>query len=91
MALNQWQQAQDRTFNNFLGHMTIADGQELWTLPQENKIKVNSDAAIFELSNYFSFAMVARSHTGEVLHARSKFLTGYIAPEVAELWELEKP
>lgn len=84
VALNQWQSAQDKTFDSFLGHMTSADGDEQWTVPADNKIKVNCDAAIFEAQNCYSYAFAARDHRGEVVTARSKCSMGNIAPENAE-------
>lgn len=45
--------------------MTQADGNENWELPQEGTIKVNTDVALFEDSNCYSFSMVARDHGGE--------------------------
>lgn len=47
VVLNQWRYAQDNTFDHYLGLMNPSDGDEHWSCPTENKIKVNSDAAIF--------------------------------------------
>lgn len=67
VALNQWQYAQDKTFDNFLGHVTKADGDEHWTLPRDNMIKINCDAATFSASNCYSFSFVVRDQKGELL------------------------
>ncbi|XP_074337781.1 uncharacterized protein LOC141674977 [Apium graveolens] len=64
--------------------MTSADGAKHWTIPNDNTIKVNCDAAIFEATNCYSFAFVARDHRGEVLKARSKYNLGNITLESVE-------
>ena len=84
MVFNQWKYAQDKTFDNYLGLMTNADGIEHWTLPEDNMIKVNSDATIFETSNCYSFSLVARNHKRELLHASLKCNMGNVTPENAE-------
>lgn len=65
--------------------MTQADGNERWNAPDFNKIKNNTDAAIFEASQYFSYSMVARNHSGELLEAVFKCNQGNINPEMAEV------
>ncbi|KAL8106117.1 uncharacterized protein LOC141680879 [Apium graveolens] len=84
VAFNQWHQAQDKTFDIFLSHLTNADGSEHWTLPMENTVKVNSDAAIFEASNCYSYSLVARNSKGELIHAKSRCRLGQAAPDSAE-------
>ena len=84
MVLRQWQSAQDKQFDNFLGFMTKEDGEEHWSLPSENKSKVNTDAAIFQSSNCYSFAFVARNHAGDLIEARSSCKQGSMTPESAE-------
>lgn len=82
--LYQWQSAQDKTFDSFLGLMTREDGADHWRLPTEGTVKVNTDAAIFSSSGHFSFSMVARSHSGELIEAKSVCRQGVIQPELAE-------
>lgn len=64
--------------------MTNADGDGHWTLPNENIIKVNSNATIFESSNCYSFSFVVRDYRGELMEARSSYSLGNVAPENAE-------
>ncbi|KAL8149999.1 hypothetical protein AgCh_006858 [Apium graveolens] len=83
-VLNQWRSVQDKSFDNFLGYMSQDDGHEHWKLPQSDKVKINSDAAIFEHDNCYSHAFVVRNHHGQLIEARSKCMQGKISPELAE-------
>lgn len=82
--LNQWKCVHDRTFDRFLGYISTEDGDEHWTLPLANSIKINTDAAIFEESLNFSFVFVVRDHTGSLIEARSRCLRGIPNPYLAE-------
>ena len=84
VVLNQWKYAQDKTFDPSLGHLTSEDGDEQWTVPGDNMIKVNCDAAIFGATNCYSYAFAARNHRGKVMEARSRCCLGNITPENAE-------
>ncbi|XP_074359589.1 uncharacterized protein LOC141699273 [Apium graveolens] len=57
--LNQWQNAQDKSFDNFLDFMNQEDDKERWEQPQEGTVKINVDAAIFENFNTYCWSMVA--------------------------------
>lgn len=83
-VLDQWKCVQDNSFDFFLGYMTPEDGHEHWQLPQNNRIKVNTDAAIFKHSSCYSHAFVARNQHGHLIEAQSKCRQGAIAPELAE-------
>ncbi|XP_074327790.1 uncharacterized protein LOC141665702 [Apium graveolens] len=84
MVLSQWKEAQDRFFDKSWGLLNPDDGDELWSPPNENKTKINTDAAVFEASNRYSFAFAARNHKGELIEARSSCKEGCITPECAE-------
>lgn len=64
--------------------MTREDGHEHWCVPQNKKIKVNSDAAIFDQSSSYSYAFVVRDEYGQLIEARSKCNEGRISHELAE-------
>lgn len=49
-----------------------------------NRTKVNTDAAIFQVSNCFSFAFAARNHKDELVEARSGYKPGRLDPVCAE-------
>uniref|UniRef100_A0A803QSS3 Reverse transcriptase n=1 Tax=Cannabis sativa TaxID=3483 RepID=A0A803QSS3_CANSA len=83
-ALNQWLYAQDKTFDPSLGLFFSEDGNEHWTLPNVNMIKINTDAAIFSSSNCYSYSCVARTHTSSLLEAKAKCVRGVVSPELAE-------
>ncbi|XP_074328104.1 uncharacterized protein LOC141666017 [Apium graveolens] len=84
VVLNQWKYAQDKTFHPTLSFLNEEDVDERWMIPQENKIKVNCDAAIFEETNTYSYAFIRRDHAGAVLEAKSVYRMGNIVPENAE-------
>ncbi|XP_074347541.1 uncharacterized protein LOC141686402 [Apium graveolens] len=50
----------------------LDDGLERWEPPRINSVKINSDAAIFAESSYYSYAFIIRNHDGELVEARSK-------------------
>ncbi|XP_074356451.1 uncharacterized protein LOC141696148 [Apium graveolens] len=81
--LNQWKFVQDRSFSNSLGYMTQEDGLEQWQLPKENRVKVNSDAALFEDPNRYSYAFVVRDHQGTLVEARSWCYEGQTSSTLA--------
>ncbi|XP_074374501.1 uncharacterized protein LOC141714903 [Apium graveolens] len=89
-VLNQWRYVQDKSFNHYLGYVTQDDGHEHWHLPQIDRVKVNTDTAIFEGSMCYSHAFVARDHHGQLIEARSRCLQGTIAPEIAEAIEMKE-
>lgn len=70
LILNQWKSAQDRSFDNYIGFMTQADGQRALG----TSVKINTDAALCTDSD----------HTGEMIEAVSSCRKGYIDPEIAE-------
>ncbi|KAL8133670.1 hypothetical protein AgCh_008927 [Apium graveolens] len=83
-VLDNWESAQDKSYDNSIGFLTQADGDVRWQQPQTGTIKVNTDAALFEHTNSYSFAMVARDHSGSMLGALSSCRQGSINPELAE-------
>lgn len=50
----------------------------------EGTIKVNMDAALFEDSNCYSYAMKTRDHEGNMMEAASSCKEGSIDPELVE-------
>lgn len=84
VVLNQWQCAQDKFFNHYLCLMTQEDGDERWVAPKDNKVKVNTDAAIFSSTNCYSFAFIVRNHEGALVEAQSRCCPGNAKPEIAE-------
>lgn len=83
-SLNQWLSAQNKLFDTSLGYLTQVDGDERQKVPDENTIKINTDAAIFETSNCFSYSRVARNHASELVEAFSKCIQGSVNPEMEE-------
>ncbi|XP_074347208.1 uncharacterized protein LOC141686043 [Apium graveolens] len=84
VGLSQWPDAQVKSFDQSWGLITSDDGDEHWTLPMENKTKVNIDAAIFYTSNCYSYALAAINHKGELIEARSRCKPGHVNPESVE-------
>lgn len=83
-VLDHWKNAQDRSYDSSFGFMTLTDGDVHWKQPQEGTIKINTDAALFEDSNCYAYAMVARDHEGKLVEAISSCKQGRVDPELAE-------
>lgn len=83
-VLNNWESAQDKSFDPSIGFLTQSDGDVHWRQPQQGAVKVNIDAAIFTESSYYSYAMVARDHTGTLVAAQSSCKQGVLNPDLAE-------
>lgn len=83
-TFNQWRSVQDKIFDNFLVYMLPDDGLEQWHSPMEHRIKVNTDAALFDNPNRYSHAIIVRDHTGTLVQAKSTCLQGSVDPEFAE-------
>lgn len=84
LAFRQWQSAQDKQFYSLLGFMSHEDGDEHWSLPLENKSKVNTDAVIFLSSSCYSFNFVAKKHVGDLIEVSLRCVQGTISLESAE-------
>lgn len=65
--------------------MTSEEGDEHWSKPSINGIKINTDSAIFEETNCYSFAWVVRNQEGSLVEARSKCLKGSPSPKLAKV------
>lgn len=65
--------------------MTQDDSHEHLCLPQQNKIKVNTDAAIFKSSTCYSYEFMVRDHFGQLIEPRSNCKLGKVTPELAEV------
>lgn len=49
LILNQWKNAQDNSFDIFLGYMSQKDGDEYWSVLDVNKVQVNTEVTLFEI------------------------------------------
>ncbi|XP_074351743.1 uncharacterized protein LOC141690886 [Apium graveolens] len=84
VALSQWKEAQDKFLDRSWELLNSDDGDELWTPPTENTTKINTDAAVYDSSNQYTYAFAARNYKGELLEARSSCKEGRTTPERAE-------
>ncbi|KAL8116031.1 hypothetical protein AgCh_022498 [Apium graveolens] len=57
---------------------------DYWDVDLTGIVKINTSVALFEESNSYSHAMVARNHKGTLLEAKSSCKNGRIHPELAE-------
>lgn len=55
-TLNYWINAQEKSFDTFIGYMNQKDGIGHWRVPNADRIKINTDAVIFSNSCCYSFA-----------------------------------
>lgn len=76
---NQWKFVQDKSFSISMGFMTQEDGSEQWRGPTADRVKVNSDAALFENPDRYNHAFIVRDHCGSLIEARSKCYHGAIS------------
>ncbi|XP_074342142.1 uncharacterized protein LOC141679575 [Apium graveolens] len=90
VALSQWKEAQDKLFDRSWGLLNENDGNERWNFPTKNQTKVNTDAAVFALTNCYSYAFSARNHKGELMEAQSKCKVGTISPDCAEVMDIRE-
>lgn len=68
--------------------MTQVYGVEHWRVPNEDTIKVNTYVLLFKTSHCFSYSVVARDHTVELVEALSQCKQGSITPDVTELIDI---
>lgn len=66
------------------------DGAFSWVKLQENIVKVNVDAALFQEHLAFGAGMVGRDYKGELLQARTVLSAGVVQPELAEVMAIKK-
>lgn len=59
-----------------MGFMTHDDGTEHWIPPTFNKVKINTDAAIFLESSYYSHAFVIRNHSSDLIKQNQDMCRG---------------
>uniref|UniRef100_A0A803PM90 RNase H type-1 domain-containing protein n=1 Tax=Cannabis sativa TaxID=3483 RepID=A0A803PM90_CANSA len=88
--LNQWCNAQERTFVPSQLNLKPNEGGELWMKPIGNTIKVNVDASIFEDQNRYGFGWVARNNEGRLLWAKNGSRWGKVSAEFAEAMGLKE-
>lgn len=84
VGLSQWKEVQDKFFDRSWELINPNDGVERWSSPTENQTKINTDVAVFESSNWYSFEFAARDHKGELIKVRSSCKMDYTTPECAE-------
>lgn len=60
------------------------DGAKLWTPPTENRTKINTDATVYDSSNWYTYVFIARNQKGELIEARSSCKEGHTTLEGAE-------
>lgn len=83
-VLSYSKNAHDKSFNYSFGFITHTDDDVHWKRPLEDTIMVNTDAALLEDSNCYSYAMIARDHEGNMSGAVSNCKQGNIDPEFIE-------
>ncbi|XP_074326920.1 uncharacterized protein LOC141664864 [Apium graveolens] len=84
VVLSQWKEAQDKLLDRSWGLLNLDDGDELWTPPTEHTIKLNTDAAVYDSSNRYTYVFAARNCKGELLEACSSCKEGRMTLVCAE-------
>uniref|UniRef100_A0A803QGE0 Reverse transcriptase domain-containing protein n=1 Tax=Cannabis sativa TaxID=3483 RepID=A0A803QGE0_CANSA len=83
-SLDQWRKAQLNENYPSLNPQFFNKGDELWTKPVTNEIKLNVDAAIFDSSSRFGIGFVVRNSVAELLSVVGLYRPGKPDPAVAE-------
>lgn len=89
-VLNQWYFVHDKTFDHTLWLLNPEDGQVKWQVLSLNRVKVNTNAALFNNPNRFSHAQFIRDHNGKLIEAMSKCCLGSVSPELAEVMGIQE-
>lgn len=89
-VLNQWQYVQYKSFDHTPGFLTPKDGRVSWQALTQGRVKVNTDAALFENLNKYSYAQIVRDHNGDLVEAMSRCLQGTVSPELAEALRIKE-
>lgn len=84
VTLDQWLDAQSKILKASIGVLYPMDGQEHWTTPEENKLKVNVDAALFDRENRFGYGCVARDSTWMLVEVKVGSVVGKTTAMIAE-------
>ncbi|XP_074376412.1 uncharacterized protein LOC141717970 [Apium graveolens] len=84
-VLNQWRFVKDKTFDHTLGLLNLEDGRTKWQAPSMNRVKVNTDAVLFDNPSRYCHAQVVRDHNGKLVEAMSHCYLGSVSPELAEV------
>ncbi|XP_074346294.1 uncharacterized protein LOC141685071 [Apium graveolens] len=84
LTLDQWIEAQEFFFVPSVNGLHTMDGKELWTKPDQQTIKINLDAALFDADNSFGYGFNARDHTSRLIDARAVCQRGRTSAELAE-------
>lgn len=61
------------------------DGKELWTKPNQQTIKINLDAALFDADNSFGYEFSARDHTGRLIDVGALCQQGRTSAKLVEV------
>ncbi|KAM6570608.1 hypothetical protein CsatB_018593 [Cannabis sativa] len=90
VALDHWNKAHDKILLSSICLENIGDSAESWTKPVENTIKINVDAALFDIDNKYGFEIIAQNYLGYLVAARAGCHGGRYAAEVIEVMGIKK-
>ncbi|KAM6586543.1 hypothetical protein CsatA_009148 [Cannabis sativa] len=82
--LDQWKNARNSNLDTSRSDFQFGDGNEHWTPPNGNSIKINVDAALFDGGHKYGLGMVARDRNGFLIEARTVFSHSSVDPPLAE-------
>ncbi|KAF4400166.1 hypothetical protein G4B88_019375 [Cannabis sativa] len=83
-SLDHWLKAQGKGNIPLLSPLKDEDGSELWIKPSVG-IKLNVDAAIFDLSSKHGFGCVVRNANGDLVAAFAGVKHGKVSPDLTEI------
>ncbi|KAM6586972.1 hypothetical protein CsatA_009577 [Cannabis sativa] len=89
-SLDHWLKAQGKGNIPLLSPLEDRDGSELW-IKSSVGIKLNVDAAIFDLSSKHGFGCVVRNANGDLVAAFAGVKHGKMSPDLAEIMRISEP
>uniref|UniRef100_A0A803P1Q1 RNase H type-1 domain-containing protein n=1 Tax=Cannabis sativa TaxID=3483 RepID=A0A803P1Q1_CANSA len=82
--LDNWKKAQKSDMDASQVELQLGDGKEHWTLPKENSIKINVNAALFEGGHSYDLGLVARDAKCILIEGCTIFSHGKVEPTLAK-------
>lgn len=84
LSFKQCHNAQDKSFDMTMCFINPVDGADHWRKSEDNKLKVNVDAAVFNSSNLYSYSMMSRNQYGDLMEAKARCIRGSVTPHITE-------
>ncbi|KAL8118289.1 hypothetical protein AgCh_015995 [Apium graveolens] len=88
--LLQWNIAQKNKQPSRYPNLIEGDEKEFWVAPQIKYMKISADAANFSEYNASGLAFIARDDHGDLVQARTQYLSGIVSSTMAEVLAIKE-